>query len=195
MLSFPLLLTYLLTYRSSYVEGVEERAVLSFPLELVVESDGPPTSARPPLSLFFAINSRDIHDRMTQVRCRLSIPRDETLSETKPSRRRNPRCPACRLRVQSDRGLRSRPAATLYPVPCTLYPVPCTQSDRDLRPRPAANPNPNPKTCDRDLPRPQLGYAHFAAPAAAGTGKAEVHSWRLAETRTEALRRFFVGGE
>ena len=89
----------------SYVRGADERAVFGFPIELVLESDGPPTSARPPLSLFFSVTSRDLHERMTQ-----------------------------------------------------------------------------------------LGYAHCAPPAEAGGQQMEVQAWRLAETRVDALRRFFVGG-
>lgn len=53
--------------QTSEVRGDEQRAVLCFPIELTLESDGPPTEARPPLSLFFSIVSRDAHDRMTQL--------------------------------------------------------------------------------------------------------------------------------
>ena len=91
--------------QTSRVAGPEQKAVLSFPMELVLESEGPPTSARPPLSLFFSIVSRDAHERMTQ-----------------------------------------------------------------------------------------LGYAHLAPPAVAGMSVHDVGAWRLSESRTDALRRFFVGG-
>ena len=40
----------------------------------------------------------------------------------------------------------------------------------------------------------QLGYAHFAPPAEAGVRDHELAAWRLAEGRTDALCRFFVGG-
>ena len=36
-------------------------------MELTLESDGPPSGARAPLSLFFSIVSRDAHERMTQL--------------------------------------------------------------------------------------------------------------------------------
>ena len=91
--------------QTSYVRGDAARAVLSFPMELTVESDGPPTAARPPLSLFFSVISRDVHERMSQ-----------------------------------------------------------------------------------------LGYAHLAPPAEAGMSTLRLQAWRLAESRTDALRRFFIGG-
>jgi Meckel syndrome type 1 protein len=53
--------------QTSRVRGREQRAVLGFPIDISVESDGPPTEARPPLSLFLSICSRDMHERMTQL--------------------------------------------------------------------------------------------------------------------------------
>jgi hypothetical protein len=91
--------------QTSIVHGAHQRAVFGFPIELALESDGPPSAARPPLSLFLSIVSRDAHERMTQ-----------------------------------------------------------------------------------------LGYAHIAPPAVAGYTESELGAWRLAESRTDALRRFFVGG-
>jgi hypothetical protein len=40
----------------------------------------------------------------------------------------------------------------------------------------------------------QLGYAHISPPAEAGMRTVEVQAWRLAEERTDALRRYFIGG-
>jgi len=91
--------------QTSYVSGADGRAVLGFPIELSLESEGPPTAARPPLSLFFSVVSRDVHERMTQ-----------------------------------------------------------------------------------------LGYCHLAPHPAAGMSETSVQAWRLAEDRSDKLRRFFVGG-
>ena len=41
--------------QTSEVRGDDQRAVLCFPIELTLESDGAPVDARPPLSLFFSI--------------------------------------------------------------------------------------------------------------------------------------------
>ena len=91
--------------QTSYVRALDQRAVLGFPIELALESEGPPTAARPPLSLFFSVVSRDLHERMAQ-----------------------------------------------------------------------------------------LGYAHISPPAEAGMRAVEVQAWRLAEERTDVLRRYFIGG-
>ena len=91
--------------QTSKVRGEDERAVFGFPIELTVESDGPPTAARPPLSLFLSIVSRDAHERLSL-----------------------------------------------------------------------------------------LGYALCSPPAVAGSTVEDVGAWRLAESRSDALRRFFVGG-
>jgi hypothetical protein len=91
--------------QTSKVVGPQHRAVLGYPLDLALESDGAPTSARAPLSLFLSIISRDAHERLTL-----------------------------------------------------------------------------------------LGYAHVAPPAVAGYAEEDVRAWRPAEGRTDALRRFFVGG-
>ena len=91
--------------QTSHVRALDQRAVLGFPIELALESEGPPTAARPPLSLFFSVVSRDMHERMAQ-----------------------------------------------------------------------------------------LGYAHISPPAEAGMRTVEVQAWRLAEERTDALRRYFIGG-
>mmetsp|Transcript_17997 Transcript_17997/g.36276 ORF Transcript_17997/g.36276 Transcript_17997/m.36276 type:complete len:168 (-) Transcript_17997:214-717(-) len=40
----------------------------------------------------------------------------------------------------------------------------------------------------------QLGYVHVAPPAVAGMSAIDARAWRLADTREQALRRFFVGG-
>ena len=91
--------------QTSLVRGAEELAVFDFPIELVVESDGPPQTARPPLSIFFSVVSRDAHERMSL-----------------------------------------------------------------------------------------LGYAMACPPSVAGSTVEDIGAWRLAETRVDALRRFFVGG-
>ena len=51
--------------QTSAVVGADECAVFGFPIELSLESDGPPTAPRPPLSLFFSVVSRDAHERMS----------------------------------------------------------------------------------------------------------------------------------
>ena len=56
-----------LTQTSMVSSDDEQRAVFGFPVELTLESDGAPASSRPPLSLFFAVLSRDMHERMTQL--------------------------------------------------------------------------------------------------------------------------------
>lgn len=79
--------------------------MLGFPIEVSLESHGAPVHARPPLTLFFSVISRDAHERMTQ-----------------------------------------------------------------------------------------LGYAQLSPPMTTGCTDEELGAWRLADDRTESLRRFFVGG-
>ena len=51
--------------QTSVSVGREQRAVFSFPIDLALESDGPPKEARPPLSLFLSVIARDAHERLT----------------------------------------------------------------------------------------------------------------------------------
>ena len=53
--------------QKSVVRGAEQRAILSFPIELTLESDGAPTAARPPLTLFFSVNTLDAFGRHTAL--------------------------------------------------------------------------------------------------------------------------------
>ena len=53
--------------QKSAVRGDTQRAVLSFPIELTLESDGAPTAARPPLTLFFSVNTLDAFGRHTAL--------------------------------------------------------------------------------------------------------------------------------
>ena len=53
--------------QTSKVVGRDAKAVLGFPMEFSLESDGPPTAARAPLSLFLSVMSHDAHDRITHL--------------------------------------------------------------------------------------------------------------------------------
>ena len=64
--------------QTSSVAGSEKTAVFCFPIELVLESDGVPSSSHPPLTLFFSVMSVDMWERHRQLGYAHFSPRSES---------------------------------------------------------------------------------------------------------------------
>ena len=52
----------------AHPRGDDDRAVFGFPLELALESVGPPTSSRPPVTLFMSVMTLEGMSRHSQAR-------------------------------------------------------------------------------------------------------------------------------
>ena len=130
--------------------GASGRAVLGFPIELAVESEGAPVSKRPPLTVCFSVMSIDAWRRHKAL-----------VRTSRCSRRRGPRERRCAAGRWESRGrARSTPSSSAAPrrsPTCEPSPSP-TATYAAAPPRPAP-PAPRPP---RPAPRPPRPSPPFA---------------------------------